>query len=98
MTIINRTQVRKVCELILDKLDKYENIELIDVDMYWQVSPPSCYDMTKEPELEVGSLKDDVEELLKLANDSEERPVSFVDFGRLASVLHAISESLNPTE
>jgi len=42
------------------------------------------------------SLYDDVENLKKLATDAN-RPCTFVDFDRLASLLRYISESYNPS-
>ena len=70
------------------------SIKLDDIDMYWSVSGPESYDMSKDPILEVGSLRDDLKELKRLIN--KDKPATFVDIDRFAAVLNAISQKLNP--
>ena len=69
-------------------------INLDDIDMYWSASGPESYDMSKDPILEVGSLRDDLKELKKLIN--KDKTATFVDIDRFAAVLNAISQILNP--
>ena len=98
MTTIDHTQLRKICDRIIKKLASYQEITLADADYYWSINAPECYKMTTDNhKIIVGSLVDDIEELKKLI-DNEERPVTFVDLDRLASVFHAISEGMNPCE
>jgi len=96
MTKLNKNDLKKFFGLILEKLDSVEEVQLCESDMYWYVSASECYDITQQPSnILVGSLADDLEELMKLTKDNS-RVVTFVDFDRLASVLHAISEGMNP--
>ena len=95
ITTINHDQLQKICDRVLEMLADFEEIKIADADYYWSISAPECYKMTDNPEMVVGSLVDDIEALKKLI-DNEERPVTFVDLDRLASVLYAISEGMNP--
>ena len=95
ITTINHDQLQKIFDRVIEMLADCKEIKLADADYYWSINAPECYEMTDNPEIVVGSLVDDIEALKKLI-DNEERPVTFVDLDRLASVLHAISEGINP--
>ena len=81
---------------IIDKLrqEGHHVIDLGDFDLYWNVSAPEWTDMSRTPELSVGSIRDDLESLKELSNP--DHVTAYVDFDRLATVLHLISERLNP--
>jgi len=95
MKKIKVTDLENLFELVLKKL-KSEGINEIplDEDYYWNVSAENWNDFNKEPDLEVGSLSDDFEELKKLLIDKK-RPMTYVDFDRLASLLYFISKKFN---
>ena len=95
MRKISTTDLQKLFGLVINKLSQYEKLDFPNVDLYWSASPPDCYVMDKKPELNVGSLYDDIDQLSKLL-ECNDRELTFVDFDRLASVLKAISEGMNP--
>lgn len=79
-----------------------ESIEL-DTDYYLKISADKWekfdeyYDRKIDPS--VGSLIDDYESLKKeLYGDFIDIPIPYVDFDRVASLLHAISQKINPPE
>jgi hypothetical protein len=63
--------------------------------MYWYIPADRWESFEQTPAL-LGSLKDDIESLIQLVNDSEGF-CTYVDFDRAASVLMAISQKNNPT-
>lgn len=62
-------------------------------DYYWSVPSPEWTEISKDPELTVGSLNDDLLELEKLLKEPER--ASSVDFDRVASVLRLLSDRLS---
>lgn len=83
---------------ILQKLETYKSpFDISGFDMYWQVLASSAYDVTKEPQVGVGSLPDDLEHLFQMSNN-DEVPVTSVDIDRFAAILHAISQVMAPVE
>ncbi|MCP4600247.1 MAG: hypothetical protein GY847_06895 [Proteobacteria bacterium] len=68
----------------------FREVRPSNYDYYWCVLTKESFMFNKEPELAVGSLDDDIEELKKLAKDPSR--VSSVDFERLAAVLKYLSE------
>ncbi|HEX8704005.1 MAG TPA: hypothetical protein VF815_34555 [Myxococcaceae bacterium] len=69
----------------------YESVSIDDMDMYWIVQSPEWSDLQHEPQLSVGSLKDDWESLQRVL---EGQMPTAVDFDRLAAMLRAVSERL----
>lgn len=67
----------------------------IDDDYYRIITTDRWADFTTSPDPAVGSLFDDWESLLKVC--SNEYPMTFVDFDRLASIVRYIGEYDNPT-
>lgn len=99
MKKIDKNLIKSALLRIVDKLEK-ETPDLIDVseDTYkliptnrWWIRYPEEYDNL------VHSLYDDIEEIEKLAADPQ-RPCTYVDFDRMASILRYISEVENPSE
>jgi len=88
LDIIFKKLISKLNELGIDSVE-------LDQDYYLLISST---DWTKvgesNPEPVTGSLIDDWESLEKIATD--EHPLMFVDFDRLASILRAVSEKINP--
>jgi hypothetical protein len=64
----------------------------VDDDYYWSVDSSQAFDMSSSPEIMVGSLDDDLNELEKLLLDSE-RVVTPVDFDRLGNILRYLSKA-----
>jgi hypothetical protein len=94
---INLCELQLIWEILFNKLSGATNkkITIGDLDMYWSVRAPECYDMMRKPNLVVGSLRDDIDELRKLLEDKD-RPAAFINLDRFAAVLYAISQKLNP--
>ncbi len=81
---------------IISRLRNFEQVDEVefDFDTYWQVSEfweeyPEKYSMM------VGSIVDDID-CIKMLVEDDERMCTYVDFDRVASILHAISETRNP--
>ncbi|MEC5171301.1 hypothetical protein [Chryseobacterium nepalense] len=93
--VIKTKDIENIFHRIIEKLN-YENINEveIDIDLYNYI-PADEWTSFEYNSFEVGSLKDDIESLLLIANNSE-RPCTYVDFDRTASLLHAISLIKNP--
>ncbi|MEM9771949.1 MAG: hypothetical protein AAF889_10210 [Cyanobacteria bacterium P01_D01_bin.73] len=95
MSKLESEKLAKILQLIASRLSELGDIELLDVDMYWTISPPEAYDMSQIPKPEVGSLSEDLEGLLELYDES--RPFKISDLDKLAPLLNLISETLVPT-
>lgn len=63
-------------------------------DLY-KLIPTDKWGITVPDEIVIGSLDDDIEEITKIAKDPD-RICTYVDFDRVASILRAISETINP--
>ncbi|HTE13280.1 MAG TPA: hypothetical protein VK645_20010 [Chitinophagaceae bacterium] len=66
----------------------------ISHDFYLDISMNKAYDVENDAEPAIGSLFDDWENLNKVIHNQQ--PATFVDVDRLAAILRAISEELNP--
>lgn len=95
MSTISVNEIRHVFDLIIDKLifEANDNIEMT-IDAY-QFVPTSHWDSFASLPIHSGSLADDIESLKKLTSNPD-RPCTYVDFDRMASVLRAISQVYNP--
>ncbi len=92
---IHKNEIKIAFERIMEKLE-YEGIEQIEINTDWYRFIPAdeWKDFTKDV-VEVGSLNDDAESLKLMINDKN-RQCTYVDFDRLASILRAISQEMNP--
>lgn len=100
------SELEEIFVKIIDKLkfEVGENSELqLETDAY-RIIPTEKWSKFDNPddwnsadEIDLGSLKDDVEELEKLVKQKE-RICTFVDFDRVASLLREISQVNNPVE
>ena len=80
---------------VLNKLAD-ESVESVKIpNDFYRVIPADKWASYEDGIIQVGSLDDDIASLKMLLEDSE-RPTTYLDFDRLASVLHAISQELNP--
>ena len=99
MKTITIVQLENIFQRIITKL-KFElgDIGEISSETGWYREIPADkwtnLSGTSEDEI-TGDLQDDIEELVKLAND-ENRVCTFVDFDRISSLLKEISEVQNP--
>lgn len=75
---------------ILTKTDTYR---LIPTEKWNKFDKPENWNSASE--INLGSLRDDIEELIKLAKDKD-RICTYVDFDRVASLLREISQVNNP--
>ena len=95
MEKLDVSELKLLFSLVIEQLRTIENIKTIDIDrdMYRFVPTDKWQSFEQEPL--IGSLYDDIKELRKIFNNSE-RTITYVDFDRIANVLHFISEKYNP--
>lgn len=93
--IIKKKQLKNIIQRVLSKIElELDNDIVLKSDIY-RIIPTEKWDVFDHNITDIHSLKDDVEELLKLTIDKD-RPVTYVDFDRLSSLLREISEIKNP--
>lgn len=92
---IEKQQLLQILVLTEKYLDGYleENI-LIEKDPYMHI-PGNKIDYVGKSEIAIGSLSDDWQSLRLLLEDKD-RPFTCVDLDRIAAILTAISELINP--
>ncbi len=98
MRTITPIELQKIFDKIIKKLLENEVDEIIiEYDLYNKIPANkwNIYDKEIEKNVVMGSLYDDVDELKNII-DNKEEICTFVDFDRTASILHYISEKLNP--
>ncbi|NUQ74539.1 MAG: hypothetical protein HUU21_13370 [Polyangiaceae bacterium] len=71
-----------------------DTIDISDIDEYWTILAPECYEFKREPSNSVGSLSSDWSTLQRLKD--EEEVSATADLDRFAAVLKAISAKLAP--
>lgn len=88
--------LKKLLLLIIKKLnaDGVENLELVG-DEYWFISQDAALDLSKTPQLLVGSLKEDFHYLNEALVEGEIFSYSSLD--RVATILKLISEKQSPS-
>lgn len=95
--LIDVSELEKIFSLLVRKL-RNESISSIEINIdFYRFIPADKWDSFEENIIEIGSLFDDIDNLKLLLSDKN-RAFTFVDFDRLASLLHAISEIMNPIE
>lgn len=95
MPTIHTVHLKQAFARIIAELEGF-NIDKIEIDTDWyRKIPADQWTNFIDPEIVTGSLEDDVMEVTKMVNDPE-RPCTFVDFDRVAAMLNAISQQLNP--
>ena len=93
--IIEKDRLKQAIDRIYDKLAADMNTPLtIEQDYYFDIPMSEAYDIDKDCTPVVGSLVDDWAHLSMIADGFE--PVTYVDMDRLAAMLKAISQELNP--
>jgi hypothetical protein len=89
----------EIFKKLIEKLE-FENVTSIHVaeDLYNKI-PTHQWSIYNNPNdiVVIGSLEDDIDNLLDLLNDSN-RVTTYVDFDRFASLLRIISQIRNPIE
>lgn len=95
MKTIKTEELKELFKMVIDQLEVLEDIKEIEIDrdMYRFIPTDKWESFEQEPL--IGSLEDDLEGLQKILNDTD-RAMSYVDFDRIASILHFISEKLCP--
>jgi len=95
MREITTKDLKRLCELIIKKLEweQVTNVQ-IETDLY-RFIPTDKWSSFEDTEILTGSLYDDIDSLKRLLADND-RPTTYVDFDRLASVLRALSQEINP--
>jgi len=99
MKKITVNQIEEIFKRIISKLkfELGENGEFASETSYYREIPTDKWtnlERTKNDEI-TGDLQDDIDELIKLAND-ENRFCTYVDFDRISSLLKEISQVQNP--
>ncbi len=88
--LINCNELEIVIRRISTYISHYNEFN-INEDYYWDVSEDLKYVLEKRPvDLQVGSLHDDLVEIMKLLNS--DRIVTPVDLNRLSAILSKISQ------
>jgi hypothetical protein len=92
---IKTTDLEFFFKKIIEKL-KEENIEIVDIasDEYLLISTDEWENFEQDVEPIIGSLEDDSYRLLNTKKGDV--PFTYVDFDRVASLLRAISQEINP--
>lgn len=92
---IKVSEIKILFSKIIEKLEK-ENVKIINLNVDgYRFIPADEWENFTEDVILLGSLLDDVDNLRKLIED-DNRPCTYVDFDRLASLLMAISYNKNP--
>ena len=100
MNTIEINTLKLIFRELIKKLEKEGVNEIpIDYDLYKLIPSDkwSIYESNTEDHIVIGSLLDDLESIQKILN-IKERICTYVDFDRVASLLHYISEKLNPAK
>jgi hypothetical protein len=95
MRTINLDNLEKAFEQIILKLKREEIEEIQLTEDYYKFIPTDEWSNLEEDVILVGSLIDDIDSLYKVLNEPHQT-FTYVDFDRIASILRAISETLNP--
>lgn len=95
MPKISLNELSIVFNKIIEKLEFEELSEIVIYDNFYKFIPTDEWATFEKDVIETGSLFDDIEGLKKLVLDKN-RPCTYVDFDRLASLLRAISQTNNP--
>lgn len=83
---------------MLENFEKVKKVE-IDIDTYRYIPTNKWQSYGDNSEPFIGSLYDDIEELQKALKESKNGAyISYVDIDRVASILHYISEKMNPVD
>lgn len=93
--LVELSELEILFNMLIGKLkdENILNIE-INIDLY-RFIPTDKWESFENNIVEMGSLFDDIDSLKLLISDKD-RVFTYVDFDRLASLLHAISEIKNP--
>jgi hypothetical protein len=95
MKKVRTDDLEKVFNRIIAKLRDEQVVEVdLDEDLY-RFIPADKWSRFDDETIEQGSLYDDLESLELLVRN-EDRPCTYVDFDRVASLLRAISQKMNP--
>ena len=84
----------EIIKIIVSKT-KIDNLD-INKDYYWNIDPESKFNPNKDPELNIGSLSDDLE-YLNLILQKKHDP-NILDFERLGNLLIYIGEHISKSE
>lgn len=89
-------ELRECFDILLHHVEVVHGVKELAIescDYYWSVSPAQWLSMDAKPELVVGSLVDDVNELKKLISNPDR--ASAVDIDRTASLLRFLSDQIS---
>ncbi len=88
---IRETDLRLLCEIILQLVEQLSKKVLMKVDFYWNINIEEACIINTPPEITVGSLKDDWEELRKILKGTH--PITLLDFERMGNLVKALGHS-----
>lgn len=96
MTVTSIEKLEKLFNMILVKLknDGLNEIEIAN-DEYWIILTNQWSDFSKDPEIAVGSIQEDINFLNKALEANE--ILTYADLDRVASILRMISELQAPS-
>jgi len=100
MKAIKVNELKILFNKIIYMLENFENLEKIEVDRdtYRYIPAEKWEAFGDKSEPFIGSLQEDIEELEKALEEPVKGGayISYVDIDRVASLLHFISEKMNP--
>jgi hypothetical protein len=91
----------EICKQVLDLAGKtLANVDLgrlrADVDQYWTISPQDAFGLVSQPEVLVGSLQDDFEELHGAVQHVESDRIVWHELQHVASVVAFLAYATSP--
>ncbi len=93
--IIDKNSLKQAIEIVFERIANIMDTPLlIPHDYYLNISMKEAYNVENDTQPAIGSLHDDWENLSKVIN--KQQAVTFVDVDRLAAILRAISQEVNP--
>ncbi len=95
MRNITTEELKFLFKKVIDKLEQEGSTSIKIENDFYRFIPTDSWDNYEDIIL-AGSLYDDLD-CLKLIIKESNRPLTYVDFDRLASILRAISEIQNPS-
>jgi hypothetical protein len=95
------SDLRLACERLLGKAEAEFGPEVgldsVRVDEYWSVDPVSAYALAAEPQFEMGSVADDLENLGELLSRSDGELYLWHDLGHICGLLRVLAYLDSPS-
>jgi len=98
MKSMTLADLKFIVENVLTSMERrgFQGTEFNAEDLYWTIDPIDSFDMRKDAEIVVGSLHEDVMELLKLRDGVDW--ASPVDLERLSAIFSYLAKTVNESK